>query len=298
MAGTLTEAGGEPTFIRALGRRKLRRRAFRVFRRHRSRTRTRTGKSAQRSGATVIDLDRRSRGERPIDIMDSRACDGAAAASGRSRRKANGAPAQSGDRAASIAYSSPGSGVIIACTIAAALAKLSPLRTVQLLFPPVSERDQAGVDELESQTRQPAVVPSDRAIRVRRAGSVQPARRIRRRKQAALSPNCAQRSRATRLNISPAASPVPAIQLVQAPVFYGYAFAAYAEFAAPPPARATRSRFCESRCKDRRGGRTRAEQRQRGWRKRNSYRAHRAGPQRRGAAYGFGASLIICVSRR
>ena len=42
--------------------------------------------------------------------------------------------------------------MIIACTLAAALAKSSPLRTVLLLFPPVSERDQAGVDELESQT--------------------------------------------------------------------------------------------------------------------------------------------------
>jgi aspartate-semialdehyde dehydrogenase len=30
-------------------------------------------------------------------------------------------------------------------------------------------------------------------------------------------------------------APVPAIQLVQAPVFYGYAFAAFAEFAAPHP---------------------------------------------------------------
>jgi len=30
-------------------------------------------------------------------------------------------------------------------------------------------------------------------------------------------------------------APVPAIQLVQAPVFYGYAFAAYAEIASPAP---------------------------------------------------------------
>jgi aspartate-semialdehyde dehydrogenase len=30
-------------------------------------------------------------------------------------------------------------------------------------------------------------------------------------------------------------APLPAIQLVQAPVFYGYAFAAYAEFGSPVP---------------------------------------------------------------
>ena len=49
-----------------------------------------------------------------------------------------------------------------------------------------------------------------------------------------LWPNCAPRSRAIRLNISRAASPCPRLQLVQAPVFYGYAVAAYAEFAAAP----------------------------------------------------------------
>ena len=41
----------------------------------------------------------------------------------------------------------------------------------------------------------------------------------------------------------------PAIQLVQAPVFYGYAFAAYAEFAVAAGARATPGRFQQSRCK-------------------------------------------------
>ena len=40
----------------------------------------------------------------------------------------------------------------IACTLAAGLAKFQPQRVSVLLFPPVSERDQAGVEELESQT--------------------------------------------------------------------------------------------------------------------------------------------------
>jgi aspartate-semialdehyde dehydrogenase len=37
--------------------------------------------------------------------------------------------------------------------------------------------------------------------------------------------------------------PVPAIQLLQAPVFYGYAFAAYAEFASPKPIEQLESAF-------------------------------------------------------
>ena len=42
--------------------------------------------------------------------------------------------------------------MIVACTLAAGLAKFQPQRISVILFPPVSERDQAGVEELESQT--------------------------------------------------------------------------------------------------------------------------------------------------
>ena len=42
-------------------------------------------------------------------------------------------------------------------------------------------------------------------------------------------------------------APVPSIQLVQAPVFYGYAFAAYAEFASLVDRRAMRHGISESR---------------------------------------------------
>src|ERR1700690_400398 len=148
LAGTLTEAGGEPTFIRALEEDSFENARFEFF----------TGSqqdasgnwpAAQRPGATVIYLS------------------GALAASGEStswiplldtvllpRPGLNAAKitATNGGARKSVAYSSPGSGVIIAGTLAAALAKVSPQRPVLLLFPPVSERDQAAVDQPEAQT--------------------------------------------------------------------------------------------------------------------------------------------------
>src|SRR5580658_2499553 len=150
MAGTLTEAGGEPTFIRALDEESFEGARFAFFAGSQLDA-EQNWKAAQRSGATVIDLT------------------GALAASGQStswipalstvllpRPGAHASEAAAAGRvenaAPTIAYSSPGSGVIIACTVAAALSKFSPLRTIVLLFPPVSERDQAGLDELEAQT--------------------------------------------------------------------------------------------------------------------------------------------------
>ena len=123
--------------------------------------------------------------------------------------------------------------MIVACTISAALSKLSPLRTVQLLFPPVSERDQAGVDELESQT---ANLLSFRPI----AQSVFDAQ-VAFNLLAGYGEECKPTLGELRASIARDTSEyvagrvaVPALQLVQAPVFYGYAVAAYAEFASPP----------------------------------------------------------------
>src|SRR5271156_1300751 len=137
LAGTLTEAGGEPTFIRALEEDSFEDARF-VFFTGSQQDAARNWPAAQRSGAIVIDLS------------------GALAASGEStswipalatallpRPGLHAAKPTNGANAArkSVAYSSPGSGVIIACTVAAAVAKFSPPRTVLLLFPPVSERD-------------------------------------------------------------------------------------------------------------------------------------------------------------
>jgi aspartate-semialdehyde dehydrogenase len=228
LAGTLTEAGGEPTFIRALEEDSFEDARF-VFFTGSQQDAARNWPAAQRSGAVVIDLS------------------GALAASGEStswipalatallpRPGLNAAkPTNGADTARRfVAYSSPGSGVIIACTLAAALSKLSPLRSVLLLFPPVSERDQSGVDELEAQTTnllsfRPIVQPVfDSQVAFNLLAGYGPESK----------PTFAEGRNSIAKDVADYLAgrvQAPAIQLVQAPVFYGYAFAAYAEFAVP-----------------------------------------------------------------
>jgi len=238
LAGTLTEAGGEPTFIRALEEDSFENARF-VFFTGSQQDASRNWPAAQRSGATVIDLS------------------GALAASGEStswiplldtvllpRPGLNAAKISTANGGArtSVAYSSPGSGVIVACTLAAALAKFSPLRAMLLLFPPVSERDQAGVDELEAQTTnllsfRPIVQPIFDAqvafnLLAGYGSESKPTfKEVRDSIAKDVSEYLAGRAQA------------PAIQLVQAPVFYGYAFAAYAEFASPQPSEQLQTAF-------------------------------------------------------
>ena len=230
LAGTLTEAGGEPTFIRALSEDSFEDARF-VFFTGSQQDAARNWPAAQRSGAAVIDLT------------------GALAASGEStswiplldtvllpRPGLNAAKITTADGGAwkSVAYSSPGSGVIIACTLSAALAKFSPLRTVLLLFPPVSERDQAGVDELEVQTTN---LLSFRPI-VQPVFDAQVAFNLLAGYGSDSKPTFAEVRNSIAKDVAEylaGRAQAPAIQLVQAPVFYGYAFAAYAEFAQPQP---------------------------------------------------------------
>jgi aspartate-semialdehyde dehydrogenase len=134
-----------------------------------------------------------------------------------------------------VPYSSPGSGVIIGCTVAAALAKFSPLRTVVMLFPPVSERDQVGVDELEAQTTNllsfrpitQTIFDSQIAFNLL-AGYGEESKPSFRDVRNSIARDVA--------HYAGERAHAPAIQLVQAPVFYGYAFAVFAEFAAAPSA--------------------------------------------------------------
>ena len=237
LAGTLTEAAGEPTFIRALSEDSFEDARF-VFFAGSQQDAVRNWPAAQRSGATVIDLS------------------GALAASGESTSwippldtvllprpglNAAKAAADSGGTRKSVAYSSPGSGVIIACTLAAALAKFSPQRAVLLLFPPVSERDQAGVDELEAQTTN---LLSFRPI-VQPIFDAQVAFNLLAGYGHESKPTFAEVRNSIAKDVSEylAGPQAPAIQLVQAPVFYGYAFTAYAEFATPQPSEQLQTAF-------------------------------------------------------
>ncbi len=223
VAGTLTEAAGEPTFIRALEEDSFEG-ARLVFFAGTAADAERNWRAAQNAGATVIDLT-------------GALAAGAAApsiawipslASVLPLRVAPGA--NGGSRSA--AYSSPAAPVIIACTLAAALAQFQARRVVLLMFPPVSERDREGIEELESQT---ASLLSFREA-AQPVFDAQVAFNLLARYGESSKPRLADvrgaiaRDAARYLD---GRALVPAIQLVQAPVFYGYAFAAYAEFATP-----------------------------------------------------------------
>jgi aspartate-semialdehyde dehydrogenase len=217
LAGTLTEAGGEPTFIRALDEDSFEKARFAFFAGS-AQDAERNWQAAQRSGARVIDMT------------------GAIAATGNAtawipslepvlpRR----VPAGNGSGKL-VPYSSPAPGVVITCALAAGLAQFSPARIVVMLFPPVSERDQAGVDELENQTTnlltfrpiEQSVFDAQVAFNLL-AGYGEVCKPALKDLRAAIARDAA--------SYLAGRAPVPAIQLVQAPVFYGYAFAAYAEF--------------------------------------------------------------------
>jgi aspartate-semialdehyde dehydrogenase len=220
MAGTLAEAGGEPTFIRALEQDSFEGARF-VFFAGSAADAQRNLPVAQRAGAAAIDLT-----------------GGIAAAGGdilipsltpllpsRPPTGGNGAPKPS-------AYGSPSTPAIVACTLAAVLGKFMPQRIALLLFPPVSEREQAGIEELETQTTrlltfQPiaqTVFDAQVAFNLLSAYGEESKPRLSDLRGAIV------RETASYLV---GRAPVPAIQLLQAPIFYGYAFSAYAEFAAP-----------------------------------------------------------------
>jgi aspartate-semialdehyde dehydrogenase len=231
MAGTLTEAAGEPTFIRALQADSFEGVRFVFFAGSPADT-ERNWETAQRVGATVIDLT------------------GAIAASGRATTWIPSlssvllpvGPSKANGSARASAYYSPPTPVVIACTLAAGLGKLSPQRIIILFFPPVSERDQAGVEELENQTTNlltfheisKTVFDEQVAFNLLKGyGEVSKPRLEDVR-------NVVAREVAQFLA---GRAPIPAIQLVQAPVFYGYAFAAYAEFASPALAEKLQAAF-------------------------------------------------------
>jgi aspartate-semialdehyde dehydrogenase len=223
-AGTLTEAAGEPTFIRALDEESFE--GARVaFLAGSPQDAEQNWSAAERSGAIVIDLTsalaepgHRSGGKLWIPSLGS-------------ALPPPGDPLGAGATGSAVtAYVSPATPVIIAATLAAGLGQWGTQRISLLLFPPVSEHGQAGVEELESQT---AALLSFRDI-AKGVFDAQVAFNLLSSYGPAAKPSLAETRLAVARDVAAylaGRGPVPSIQLVQAPVFYGYAFAAYAEFA-------------------------------------------------------------------
>jgi aspartate-semialdehyde dehydrogenase len=224
MAGTLTEAAGEPTFIRALEEDSFEGARF-VFFAGTPADAERNWRTAQAAGATVIDL---------TGVLS--AASGGSVAITSIPSLASVLPAsEPSSLPTPVAYASPAASVIVACTLAAGFAKFRPQRIVLLLFPPVSDRDQAGIEELETQT---ASLLSFREID-RTVFDAQVAFNLLARYGEASRPRIEDMRAAVARDVVrylASRAPVPAIQLVQAPVFYGYAFAAYADLAPSSPA--------------------------------------------------------------
>jgi aspartate-semialdehyde dehydrogenase len=226
MAGTLTEAAGEPTFIRALQEDSFERAHF-VFFAGTPRDAEKNWLAARKAGATVIDLTGALAATDPSDGPTTWIPSLDSVLPPRFSSSTNGAPH-------SAAYSSPPAPGIIACTLAAVLGAYHPRGFAVLLFPPVSERDLPGVEELESQTssllsfHEPPKLIFDAQVAFNILGSY----------GASSKPSLADTRHAVARDVARYLSgrfPVPAIQFVQAPVFYGYAFSAYVEFAALEP---------------------------------------------------------------
>jgi aspartate-semialdehyde dehydrogenase len=127
---------------------------------------------------------------------------------------------------------SPSAAAVVAASLAAALARFSPSRLVMVFLRPVSERGQEGVDELERQTVsllsfQP--VPEG-------VFGMQVAFNLMDAYGAASEPSLDAVRRSVARDARQALGgrvAMPAIQVLQAPVFFSYAFTAYAEFGVP-----------------------------------------------------------------
>lgn len=238
-AGTLTEAGGEPTFIKALDAESFEGARFAFFAGNRE-TAAGNWKAGIRAGAAVIDLT----GGVPAEsgafswipgldmLLPAPAAEvGFASAAGGDAKMA----ARGGNGEKRPLYRSPEAALIIGATISAALRELNPARVVLTFYPSVSEADQAGVDELETQTTnllsfrgiERTVFDAQVAFNLL-TGYGPESRRNLREMRAGLARDLQ--------NYLGGRAAMPAIQVVQAPVFYGTAFSVYAEFTGAPDA--------------------------------------------------------------
>jgi aspartate-semialdehyde dehydrogenase len=221
VGGTLTEAAGEPSVIESVAQDSFDRVRFAFFtgspefsRRH--------ADEARRAGAVVIDLsgglgaDPKARPWIPsLDAVLTSPVEVATPGEPQSLFVVPSAPAD------------------VAISISAALAPAALDRLVLTVLQPVSEHGTEAIEELESQvvkllSFQPvSQTVFDTQVGFNMLSSYGPESRI---KLADARSKIAGESRRYLLG----RAPVPAIMLVQAPVFYSHAFTAYAEFKTAP----------------------------------------------------------------
>jgi aspartate-semialdehyde dehydrogenase len=219
-SGTLTEVAGEPAVVEAVDEASFDGQRF-VFFAGSPQFAAKYGPAADRAGASVIDMT------------------GGAWAGARTRAWIPALDALISPPAPATlpndhyhTWVAPSTPAIITCSFAAALTKFSPVRLAMVFFEPVSERGEAAITELEGQTIkllsfQPIpqqIFDTQVAFNLAArwgAGSRERLSDVRR----SIAEEV-QRYLGNRISI-------PAITLVQAPVFYGYAFAAWAELQKP-----------------------------------------------------------------
>ena len=221
-AGTLTEVGGEPAVIQMVDESTFDRARF-VFFTGSPAFASRHAPAARRAGAAVIDLTGGladvSGARIWIPALDALLPPYPLAAQGNTAG----------------VFLSPSAAAIVACSLSLALREFSPARLAIVFFHPVSERGQAAVDELASQTVkllsfQPLpqeVFDTQVAFNLLDNWGAGSAERLSD-ARAALGGEVAAYLSAC----PPLYAITPAITLIHAPVFYGYAFSAYAEFSA------------------------------------------------------------------
>lgn len=221
VAGTLTEAGGEPAVIETVSEDSFERVRFAFFtgspefsKRHAA--------EARRAGAVVIDLSgglgADANARLWIPALDS-------ALSSPVETVTPGEP-----QSLFVVPSAPSDAAI---SISAALAPVGLVRLVVTVLQPVSERGPEAIEELESQVLkllsfQPvSQTIFDAQVGFNMLSSYGPESRINLAEARARIAGESRRYLGGR-------APVPAVMLVQAPVFHSHAFTAYAEFKSAP----------------------------------------------------------------
>jgi aspartate-semialdehyde dehydrogenase len=242
--GTLTEAGGEPLIVQPVDETSFERMRF-VFFAGSAAFAEKHGPAAERAGATVIDMTgglAGAPGSRPwIPQLDAQLAPPASTpppATGtpslekpslEKRSLEMRSPEILGRISLCLAPSAP---AIVACSLAVALKQFPIRRLAITFFQPVSERGQSGVEELESQTvkllsLQPIpteVFDTQVAFNLLDRWGPDSAE--------SLSSARAAVAREVREYLNGRVS-MPAVSLIQAPVFFGCPFLAYAEFEFP-----------------------------------------------------------------